>query len=439
MEPAFAERMKLLRASDIREILKITQRPEVISFAGGLPAPEFFPTKEIAEVAVTVLQRDGTRALQYSPTEGDHRLRIQISTRLNEKWNTTISPDEVIITTGSQQGLDLIGKVFLDTGDVVACESPTYLGAVMAFNTFRPRWIEIPTDDEGMDMEVLENALRREIRLKFIYVVPNFQNPSGRTWSLRRRQQLMDLAVRYGIPVIEDNPYGEIRFAGEPLPAIQSLPDGDLVISLGTLSKVFCPGLRIGWIAARRQFLDKLTIVKQGADLHSSTFDQMVAAEYLARYDIDENIRRITAAYRLRRDVMVATLEREMPPSVMFSRPEGGLFLWVELPEQIDARRLLARCLQRDVAFVPGGSFFPACNRENTLRLNFSNMSEERIREGVVRLAAVLKEMLSEDGTSAAGTAGSTAAGSAAGTAPAGTGGADAGSVGRTSSSVPAS
>jgi len=399
MEPTFAERMKILRASDIREILKITQRPEVISFAGGLPAPEFFPTREIAEVACAVLQRDGVRALQYSPTEGDHRLRIQIAGRLNAKWNTTIAPDEVIITTGSQQGLDLIGKVFLDAGDVVACESPTYLGAVMAFNTFHPRWIEIPTDEEGMDMNALEDALRRELRLKFIYVVPNFQNPSGRTWSLRRRQELMDLAVRYGIPVIEDNPYGEIRFAGEPLPAIQSMPGGDQVISLGTLSKVFCPGLRIGWLAARRMFLDKLTIVKQGADLHSSTFDQMVAAEYLAKHDIDENIRRITAAYRSRRDVMVRTLEREMPPGVTFSRPEGGLFLWVELPAEIDARRLLARCLKRDVAFVPGGSFFPANNRENTLRLNFSNMSEARIEEGVVRLAAVLKEMLAEEGT----------------------------------------
>jgi DNA-binding transcriptional MocR family regulator len=401
MEPLFAERMKILRASDIREILKITQRPEVISFAGGLPAPEFFPTQEIAEVACTVLQRDGTRALQYSPTEGDHRLRIQISSRLNAKWNTTISPDEVIITTGSQQGLDLIGKVFIDIGDAVACESPTYLGAVMAFNTFRPRWLEIPTDDEGMNMEVLENAVKQEKRLKFIYVVPNFQNPSGRTWSLRRRQQLMEIAARHEIPVIEDNPYGEVRFAGEPIPAIQSLPEGDLVISLGTLSKVFCPGLRIGWIAARRQFLDKLTIVKQGADLHSSTFDQMVAAEYLAKHDIDENIRRITAAYRIRRDVMVAALEREMPPSVRFSRPEGGLFLWVELPGQIDARALLVRCLKRDVAFVPGGSFFPAHNRENTLRLNFSNMSEDRIREGVARLATVLKEMLAEDGKAA--------------------------------------
>ncbi len=396
MKNYFAERMGILRASDIREILKITQRPEVISFAGGLPAPEFFPSREIAEVACRVLEREGTRALQYSTTEGHAPLRAQIAGRMNTTWGTTLSPDEILVTTGSQQGLDLIGKVFLDRDDVVICESPTYLGAVMSFNTFRPRWIEIPTDADGMDMQALADAVARERNVKLIYVVPNFQNPSGRTWSLERRKQLLALAVRHDIPIIEDNPYGELRFAGEPISAIQSMDTTGLVISLGTLSKIFCPGLRIGWIAARRRFLDKLIIVKQGADLHSSTFDQMVASEYLSTYDIDANIRRILGAYRSRRDVMVKALELEMPPGVTFSRPHGGLFLWVELPEAIDARELLPRCLERDVAFVPGGSFFPAHNRENTLRLNFSNMPEDRIVEGVRRLAAAIREMLAE-------------------------------------------
>jgi DNA-binding transcriptional MocR family regulator len=392
----FAERMNILRASDIREILKITQRPEVISFAGGLPAPEFFPSREIAEVACRVLEREGARALQYSTTEGHAPLRAQIARRMNAKWGTSLSPDELLITTGSQQGLDLIGKIFLDRDDVVVCESPTYLGAVMAFNTFRPRWIEIPTDEEGMEIAPLEDALNNERNVKFIYVVPNFQNPSGRTWSLDRRMKLLALALRHDVPVVEDNPYGELRFAGEPVPAIQSMDTTGMVISLGTLSKVFCPGLRIGWIAARRQFLDKLIIVKQGADLHSSTFDQMVAAEYMATYGIDDNIRRILAAYRARRDVMVKALELEMPDGVRFSRPKGGLFLWVELPEGIDARELLPLCLKRNVAFVPGGSFFPARNRENTLRLNFSNMPEDRIVEGIRRMADALREMLAE-------------------------------------------
>ena len=396
MENYFAERMNILRASDIREILKITQRPEVISFAGGLPAPEFFPSREIAEVACRVLEREGTRALQYSTTEGHAPLRAQIAARMNAKCGTQLSPDEILMTTGSQQGLDLIGKIFLDRDDVVVCESPTYLGAVMAFNTFRPRWIEIPTDENGMDVRALETALGRERNVKLIYVVPNFQNPSGRTWSLERRKELLALAVRHDIPVVEDNPYGELRFAGEPIPAIQSMDTTGMVISLGTLSKIFCPGLRVGWIAARRRFLDKLVIVKQGADLHSSTFDQMVASEYLASYSIDENIRRILVAYRARRDVMVKALELEMPEGVRFSRPKGGLFLWVELPEGIDARELLPRCLKRDVAFVPGGSFFPARNRDNTLRLNFSNMPEDRIVEGIRRLSAVLREMMAE-------------------------------------------
>jgi len=388
--------MNILRASDIREILKITQRPEVISFAGGLPAPEFFPTREIADAAVRVLERSGTTALQYSPTEGHTPLRRWIATRMNTKWGTTLSQDEVIITTGSQQGLDLIGKIFLDRNDVVICESPTYLGAVMAFNTFRPRWVEIPTDEAGMEMHALEAALKRETKVKFIYVVPNFQNPSGRTWSLERRKSLLALAIRHKVPVVEDNPYGELRFAGEPIPAIQSMEGGDQVVSLGTLSKVFCPGLRVGWLAARRVFLDRLIIVKQGADLHSSTFDQMVASEYLESYNIDDNIARIIVAYKKRRDVMVRALELEMPRGVKFSHPEGGLFLWVELPPGINSRTLLKRCLEHDVAFVPGGSFFPAHNRENTLRLNFSNMPEDRIVEGIRRMATAIKAIMRE-------------------------------------------
>lgn len=400
MKDLFAERMNILRASDIREILKITQRPEVISFAGGLPAPEFFPSREIADVTCRVLEREGTRALQYSTTEGHSPLRDFIAARMNRKWGTSLSPDEILITTGSQQGLDLIGKIFLDRDDVVVCESPTYLGAVMSFNTFRPRWIEVPTNDDGMDMGVLKSVLERERRVKFIYVVPNFQNPTGRTWSLLRRRELMELVTRHSVPVVEDNPYGELRFAGEPLPAIQSMDTTGSVMSLGTFSKIFCPGLRVGWIAANKAFRDKLVIVKQGADLHSSTFDQMVTAEYLATYDIDQNIQRILVAYRSRRDVMVRALELEMPAGVRFSRPAGGLFLWVELPDEINSRELLSRCLEHNVAFVPGGSFFPARNRENTLRLNFSNMPEERIVEGVRRMAVAVREMMAEKATS---------------------------------------
>jgi 2-aminoadipate transaminase len=394
MIDSFAERMSILRASDVREILKITQRPEIISFAGGLPAPEFFPTGRIADIAREILLRDGARALQYSPTEGDPRLRAQLAHRMNAIWGTNLSPDEILITTGSQQGLDLIGKVFLDNGDSVVCESPTYLGAVMAFNTFLPRWIEIPTTEEGMEMQVLEGVLRRETHPKLLYAVLNFQNPSGRTWTLERRLKLLDITRREGIPVIEDNPYGELRFSGSHIPGLQSFPDSNHVISLGTLSKVFCPGLRIGWIAARRPLLEKLIVVKQSADLHSSTLDQMIASEYMDRYDLDADIAVILEAYRKRRQVMIETLEREMPDGVSFSRPDGGLFLWVVLPERVDARELLTICLRHNVAFVPGGSFFPAKNRHNTLRLNFSNMPEERIQEGIHRLGEGIRKMM---------------------------------------------
>jgi 2-aminoadipate transaminase len=390
----FAERMNTLRASDVREILKITQSPEVISFAGGLPAPEFFPAGRLAELSREVLLRHGARVLQYSTTEGHPRLREQIASRMNTIWGTSLSADEILITTGSQQGLDLIGKVFLDNGDAVVCESPTYLGAVMAFNVFLPRWIEIPTSDEGMEMSILEEVLRRGPAPKFLYAVLNFQNPSGRTWSSERRHELMALSVRHGLPVIEDNPYGELRFAGSHIPSLQSFPESDRVISLGTFSKVFCPGLRIGWIAARKPLLDKLIIVKQSADLHSSTLDQMITSEYIDRYDLDADIAVILEAYRSRRSVMIESLEHELPDGVSFSRPDGGLFLWVTLPEHLDARELLRICLERNVAFVPGGSFFPARNRHNTLRLNFSNMPEDRIREGIRRLGEGVKQMM---------------------------------------------
>lgn len=391
-----AARMETVKASDIREILKVTQKPDIISFAGGLPAPELFPAEQIGKTAEEVLRTSGAQALQYSTTEGYPPLRKIIAERMNDLWRTQLSPDDILIVTGSQQALDLTGKLFLDEGDAVICESPTYLGAIMAFNVQCPRWVEIPCDDDGMDMQKLEEALRTQSRVKFIYVVPNFQNPSGRTWSEERRRRLVELSARYDVPIIEDNPYGELCFE-ETIPlALQHMDKDGRVIGLGTLSKIFCPGLRLGWVAATRAYLDKYNVLKQAADLHSSTFDQMVAAAYLQNADLNSDILQKREVYRRRRDVMIHALEREMPNGVRFTRPKGGLFLWLELPENIDSRTLLQRCLSCGVAFVPGEGFFPRNPRRNTMRLNFSNMPDERIDKGITRLANTLKEMMKE-------------------------------------------
>ena len=402
MALTFARRMDSLKASDIREILKVTQRPEMISFAGGLPAPEFFPVEEMKVVAVRILTEGGCQALQYSTTEGHLPLRRQIADRMNARMATSVSPEDILITSGSQQGLDLMGKILLDDGDVVLCESPTYLGAINALQAYRPNFVEIPTDVDGMVISELEKQLARNRRVKLIYVIPDFQNPSGRTWSLARREHFMEVVRRWQVPVIEDNPYGDLRFEGASLPPLKRLDEEGLVVFLGTFSKIFCPGMRIGWLAAHRAIFEKVVMVKQGADLHTSTVSQMQIATYMEMYDLDANIARIREAYRKRRDAMVAAMEREFPAEVAFTRPQGGLFLWVELPSHLNARTLLQRSLERNVAFVPGGSFFPTGGKEHFFRLNYSNMPEDRIREGIARLGAVLREALAEasaDGT----------------------------------------
>lgn len=394
MTTRFARRMEALKASEIREILKVTQRPEVISFAGGLPAPELFPVKTLAAATQRVFEEEGTRGLQYSTTEGHPPLRRKIAERMKATWDAHVTPEQVMITSGSQQGLDLTGKLLLDEGDVVLCESPSYLGALSAWNVMRPRWVEVATDDDGMDPASLEEKLRAHPNTKAIYVIPNFQNPSGRTWSLERRRRFMEVVERHDVWVVEDNPYGELRFEGAPIPSLKSLDRKGRVLALGTFSKVFCPGLRIAWVAAEAPVLEKLVILKQGADLQTATLAQLQVNRYLEENDLDADIARILPVYRERRDAMLEALGREMPAGVRWTRPQGGLFLWMTLPESLNARTLLDECVRQNVAFVPGGAFFPNGGNENTLRLNYSNMPVERIREGVRRLAAsVAKEL----------------------------------------------
>lgn len=391
MSIRLARRMTEVKASDVRELLKVTAHPEVISLAGGLPAPELFPAAELAREAERLLLEEGDRALQYSTTEGHPPLRTWIAAHMSSAWGAALTADEILVTTGSQQGLDLTGKLFLDEGDLVLCESPTYLAALQAFQVFGPRCLGVPTDDDGLDLEALERQLDRE-RPKFVYVIPNAQNPSGRTWSVERRRDFVELITRHEIPVVEDAAYGDVIFDGAIPPALKAFDTRGLVVTLGTFSKILCPGLRLGWVAASPALREKYVILKQSTDLHTPTLTQMLAARWLQSADFGANLARIRALYRERRDVMVAALESELP-ELRFTRPAGGLFVWLQLPEGVDARELLRRCLARQVAFVPGGSFFAGDPQLNTARLNFSNMPPERIREGIRRLAAALREL----------------------------------------------
>lgn len=389
----YAKRMDNIRASEIRELLKLTQRPEVISFAGGLPAPELFPVEEFKRVAKEVLDENGTAALQYGPTEGYLPLREKIVERM-KKIKVDLKAENILITSGSQQGLDFSAKIFINPGDVIICESPSYLGAINAFKAYEPRFVEVETDDEGMIMEKLEEALKENENVKFIYVIPDFQNPSGKTWSLERRKGLVELANKYNVAIIEDNPYGELRFEGEILPAVKHFDTEGRVVFLGTFSKIFCPGLRLGWVAADGEVLNKYILVKQGADLQSSTISQMEVAKFLEIYDIEEHIEKLKKVYKKRKDTMIKAMEEEFPEGVKFTNPEGGLFTWVVLPQHVNARKLAEKALEKNVAFVPGGSFFPNGGNENTFRMNYSNMDEERIVEGITRLGQVLREEL---------------------------------------------
>jgi 2-aminoadipate transaminase len=395
----YAQRTRGLSSSAIRELLKYTQDPELISFAGGLPGPEVFPLAEIQAAALRVLQQQGAAAVQYGTTEGYGPLR-ELLVRHMQRYGIDVTPDNVLVTTGSQQALDLIGKLFVNPGDHLVCEAPTFLGALQAFSAYQAEYLPVALDDDGMRMDLLEEALRAAP--KFIYVLPNFQNPAGVTLSLPRRQRLVELASHYGVPIVEDDPYGQLRYEGEHLPPLvkldaefQGCANGERgfrgdVLYLGTLSKTLAPGFRIGWVVAPEDVIRRLVTLKQGVDLHTSTFAQMVAYETARGGFLDRHVQTIRAAYRERRDAMLRALSSSFPPEVRWTRPKGGLFLWVTLPEGLDASALLARALQQKVAFVPGTSFFPGGGGANTLRLNFSYCRPAVIEEGVRRLASVV-------------------------------------------------
>ncbi len=394
MQYTFADRVSGFQASDVRELLKVTQQREIISLGGGLPAPELFPVKEIMAASHKVLAEEGMRALQYSATEGHTPLRDWIADRMNQMNGTHLNRDQILITSGSQQGLDLTGKIFLNKDDVVICESPTYLAAITAFRAYECSFREVAADEDGMLPQALEQALKETPKAKFIYVVTNFQNPTGRTWRLERRQMLYQLAKRYQVVIVEDNPYGEIRFEGEDIPPVHSMDQAGLVISLGTFSKTFCPGYRIGWIAASPEVIEKYILAKQGSDLHTNTLAQMELHRYLQDYNIDTHIAKIKDVYLRRRDLAVETMLRVFPEQVTFTRPEGGLFLWVTLPAHVNARDVLTASLERGVAFVPGASFFPNGGHENTMRINFSNTREDLLVKALETIGQLLHQFI---------------------------------------------
>lgn len=390
----FAKRMDQMKTSEIRELLKLTARPDIISFAGGLPAPELFPVEEMMAASKAVMEESGRQAMQYSTTDGHPRLRQQIAERMGEKNKIKTDADHILVTSGSQQGLDYSARVFLNEGDVVLMESPSYLGAINAFKCCEPKFVEVPTDEGGMIMEELEKILATTERVKMIYVIPDFQNPTGRTWDMERRTKFMEIINKYEIPVIEDNPYGELRFEGEFLPALKSLDTKGLVVFLGTFSKILAPGYRLGWVCASDEILGKYNMMAQAAALQASTISQMETSKWLDMFDLDEHVAKIREVYGRRRTVMVETMERELPACCKFTRPDGGLFTWIELPEYMDARELQMKCLEKKVAFVPGGSFFPNGGHENTMRLNYSCMPEDKIVQGITALAQAIKENL---------------------------------------------
>jgi 2-aminoadipate transaminase len=396
MAPArLARRVGRLRPSTIREMLKVTQDPAVISFGGGLPAAELFPVDDISAAQDRVMKTRGAAALQYSVTDGIGGLRDWVAARMRARHGVDVGPDDIVITGGSQQGLDLFARVFLDAGDVVALENPSYLGAIQAFDAYEPGYLPIASDEHGIVPDALEAALRAADPMpKFLYVVPNYENPTGNTLAAERRPRIADICARFGVPILEDDPYGELFFDRPAAPPLLSSAPRGAVTHLGTGSKMVAPGLRVAWmVIPDRDLREKVVTAKQGADLHSSTYAQYVFHAYVeddAR--LEAHLARIRTTYRARRDAMIAALEREMPPHVRWNVPDGGMFLWATVGAGVDTEALFERAVRDGVVFVPGRPFYPNKERGDGMRLNFSAMPEARIAEGIARLARALRQ-----------------------------------------------
>ncbi len=391
-ERFLARRTQKMKGSAIRELLKLTQQPDVISFGGGMPAPELFPVREIEEACSFLLRESPKSALQYSTTEGHRSLREYLADAM-AKYGIQHNPDNILITTGSQQALDLIGKIFIDAGTYVLTERPTYLGAIQSWRAYEAEFLTVPIDDQGMQVELLEDALKKT-PVRFIYVLPNFHNPAGTTLPEERRRLLVEIARKYDLIIVEDDPYGALRYTGEDVIPIVALAP-ERTIYLGTFSKTLTPGLRIGWIVAPAEIIHRLVQAKQGSDLHTSTFDQMVANDVAQRGILKAHVRMLRKVYGERRDLMLDALTVFWPEGSSWTTPQGGLFLWARVPSPIDTLAFFPKAVEKKVAYVPGVNFFPyEDGGDDAMRLNFSNAQPEMIVEGIRRLGVAMKDEL---------------------------------------------
>lgn len=397
LNSVFSNSAKGMKRSAIRELLKLTQRSDIISFAGGLPSPDSFPIEQLKEISCEVLEKEGAQALQYGSTEGDNKLR-EILVNRYRKDGVDITTNNLVITTASQQALDLIPKIFVNPGDKVICGLPSYLGALSAFSTYGAQMIGIRLDDKGMRADLLEKELEqmkaKGEKPKFIYIIPDFQNPAGITMPESRRLEIIAIARKYDVLIVEDSPYRELRFDGEPQRTMLQLDGTGHVILLGTMSKIFVPGFRMGWVVAHEDVIDKIVMAKQATDLCTSAYLQKIAASYFEKGYFDQNLKKIIDSYRIKRDAMLAAFRKYMPQGVKWTEPEGGLFLFLTLPEHMNAEELFKIAIDQKVAFVLGSVFHCDGSGHNTMRLNFSFMSKEQNEEGVKRLAAAIKQQM---------------------------------------------
>jgi 2-aminoadipate transaminase len=388
--------MSRVRPSAIRDLLRYGADPSITSFGGGYPDPTLFPIEDLHQVFDELLVEANARSLQYTTSNGLPELRAQVADRLTRSCLPTTA-DDVLIIQGGQQGLDLAAKLVLDAGDTVITEDPTFLGALIAFNPCEPSYAAVRMDDDGMDTDHLHEVLEASPRAKMIYTVPDFQNPTGVTMSLPRRRRLIELANDHDVLVVEDSPYRELRYDGDPIPTLKSLDTEGRVIHLGSFSKILAPGMRLGWAVASGEIVEKLGLLKLAADTQSSTLNMAATSAYLSRYDIDAHIADALPVYRRKRDLMLATMEQTFPEAASFTRPQGGLFVWVTLPESVDtAAFMLDRLLpEAKVAYVPGATFFPVVQQHHHARVSFSGVPDDQLARGISRFGELLHEVLS--------------------------------------------
>ncbi len=390
---AFSYRIQGLQPSAIREILKFTSDPSVISFAAGNPAPEAFPTDRIKDIVTDIMENDPIGALQYSITEGYTPLRNVIKDDLYAKGILNWNDDDVIITAGAQQAIEMTAKVICNEGDTIICEAPSFIGSLNSFRSYNAKLVGVPMDNEGMDIAILEDTLKKNPRTAFIYTIPNFQNPTGLTTSLERRKQILELAYKYNVLIIEDNPYGDLRFAGDDVPSIRSLDKKGHVIYAGSFSKTIAPGLRVGYMCADKSIISKAVCALQVSTVHTNIMAQMVVHKYLTRYDFNEHLEGLREIYRKKCDLMLNCLKYKMPQSIKFTEPDGGLFIWGTLPEG-DMNYFCKKAVENKVAVVPGNAFLVDESQPTlSFRLNFSTPTDEQIEKGTDILAAVAKTM----------------------------------------------